>query len=400
MKPVIGIDVAKGMSVVQAFLKRSVPYGRDERVMHTPKGFERLREIAAELEAKTGMLPRVILEPTGHYHRVLVAYLQKQGIEVILVNPLQAQRARRTGLRKVKTDASDAWHLGDLFYQEENWAAQPIRQERLLDLQFLTRQHEFLTSLYVQAKLNMRCLVDQVFPSYSGVFRDLFSKTSLRFLESYLSSGGMISEQSDERWAEAIRESTKASRSKAWVQKKTELLKTAVSLNPVGKVAYGLETALRSMLATIRELQDQVAALEKLILELTETIPEVKLIESIPGIGTKLSAAIIAEIGDASQFSHPKQVVAFAGLDPSVFSSGKFTASENRITKRGSKRLRRASFLAVTCGLRGDLNVRIREYYDKKKSEGKPHKVAVIACANKLLHHVYAMLKKGQPYTL
>ncbi|WP_372631961.1 IS110 family transposase [Cohnella sp.] len=238
-----------------------------------------------------------------------------------------------------------------------------------------------------------------MFPSYSGVFKDLFSKTSLNLLELYLSSEG-IAQQSDESWGKVIRESTKASRSAIWMQKKVELLNTAVSLNPVERVAYGIETALRSMLATIRELQSQVSALEKLILELTETIPEVKLIESIPGAGTKLAAAIVAEIGDASQFNHPKQVVAFAGLDPSVFSSGKFTASENRMTKRGSKRLRRASYLAVTCGLRGDLNLRMREYYDKKKSEGKPHKVAVIACANKLLHHVYAMLKRGQPYTL
>lgn len=399
MKPVIGIDVAKGMSVVQAFLKRNVPYSRDERITHTPKGFGRLREIVAELEEKTGILPSVILEPTGHYHRVLVAYLQGQGIEVILVNPLQAQRARRTGLRKVKTDASDAWHLGDLFYQEENWTAQPIREERFLDLQFLTRQHEFITSLYVQAKLNMRCLVDQVFPSYSGVFTDLFSNTSLNLLELCLSSEG-IAQQSDEMWKEIIQESTKASRSTVWVEKKVELLKTAVSLNPVQRVTYGIETALRSMLVTVRDLQLQVTSLEKLILELTETIPEVKLIESIPGVGIKIAAAIVAEIGDASQFNNPKKVVAFAGLDPSVFSSGKFVASDNRITKRGSKRLRRASYLAVTCGIRGDLNPRMREYYDKKKSEGKPHKVAVIACANKFLHHVYAMLKNGQPFTL
>ncbi|WP_028559085.1 transposase, partial [Paenibacillus pinihumi] len=82
----------------------------------------------------------------------------------------------------------------------------------------------------------------------------------------------------------------------------------------------------------------------------------------------------------------------------SVFSSGKFTASENRITKRGSKRLRRAAYLVVICGLRKGLNPLLRAYYDKKRSEGKPHKVAVIACANKVLHHVYAMLRKRQPF--
>jgi transposase len=133
------------------------------------------------------------------------------------------------------------------------------------------------------------------------------------------------------------------------------------------------------------------------IVELSETLEEVQLLESIPGVGTKLATAIVSEIGDASQFSHPKQLVAYAGIDPSVFSSGKFVATQNKITKRGSKRLRPAMYIAVTCGLRGELNPRLREYYDRKKSEGKPHKVAVIACANKLLHHVYAMLKKGNP---
>lgn len=41
---------------------------------------------------------------------------------------------------------------------------------------------------------------------------------------------------------------------------------------------------------------------------------------------------------------------------------------------------------------------RVRDYYDKKKREGMPYKVAVIACANKLLHYIYAILTKGQPY--
>ncbi|SDG58326.1 Transposase, partial [Fontibacillus panacisegetis] len=114
--------------------------------------------------------------------RVLVQYLQREAFEVILVNPLQAQRARRTGLRKVKTDESDAWHLGDLYYQEEDWLAHPIQKQAFTDLQFLTRQHEFVTSLYVQARLNMRALIDQVIPGYEQVFTDMFSKTSLNLI--------------------------------------------------------------------------------------------------------------------------------------------------------------------------------------------------------------------------
>ncbi|MNN29046.1 Transposase IS116/IS110/IS902 family protein [compost metagenome] len=170
---------------------------------------------------------------------------------------------------------------------------------------------------------------------------------------------------------------------------------TVSQMNPVTTIGFGLKQSLLTMLKVIRELQEQLAHVERIIHDVSQTIPQVQLLESIPGVSTKLATAIVAEIGDGSQFSHPKQVVAMAGLDPSVFSSGKFTASENKITKRGSKRLRRAAYLVVLCGLRRGLNPRLRAYYDKKKSEGKPHKVAVIACANKVLHHVYAMLKKG-----
>ncbi|SEL27098.1 IS110 family transposase [Paenibacillus sp. OK003] len=399
MKPVVGVDVAKGKSVVQAFTKRNTPYGRNQEILHTPKGFEKLKQLLEDVEQKTTLKPVVILEPTGHYHRVLVLYLQQAGYEVILVNPLQAQRARRIGLRKVKTDASDAWHLGDLYYQEENWPAHPGRKEALIDLQFLSREHEFITSLYVQAKLNMRTLVDQIFPSYEGVFKDLYSKTSLNLLEACLTSEG-VKAQTPEAWADMVRLATRASRSEAWMSRKVEALQIAIANNPVQRVPYGLEMALRSLLTLVREFQEQLAALEKVIMDLSETLDEVQLLKSIPGVGTKLATAVVSEIGDASQFHHPKQLVAYAGIDPSVFSSGKFVATQNKITKRGSKRLRRAMYLAVTCGLRRELNPRLREYYDKKKSEGKPHKVAVIACANKLLHHVYAMLKKRQPYTL
>jgi len=73
---------------------------------------------------------------------------------------------------------------------------------------------------------------------------------------------------------------------------------------------------------------------------LAEEIEEYDLIQSIPGIGHKIAVTILSEIGEVERFDHPKKRVAFAGIDPSVFASGKFTATRNRITKRGSKQLR------------------------------------------------------------
>ncbi|WP_200412074.1 transposase, partial [Virgibacillus salexigens] len=76
-----------------------------------------------------------------------------------------------------------------------------------------------------------------------------------------------------------------------------------------------------------------------------------EILTSIPGVGTKIAATLISEIGDVTQFSHPKKLVAYAGLDPRVYQSGKFTATINRITKRGSTKLRQTIYSAVQCGL-------------------------------------------------
>nr|WP_244213731.1 transposase [Paenibacillus barcinonensis] len=132
--------------------------------------------------------------------------------------------------------------------------------------------------------------------------------------------------------------------------------------------------------------------------DIAGNLPEVELVKSTPGIGMKQAVAIVAEIGDVRQFRNAKQLVAFAGLDPDIFSSGKFTATSTRITKRCSKRLRDSLHLAIQCGMRKIVNAKIGSYYEKKRKEGKPYKVVVIACANKLLHHIFAILQKSQPY--
>ncbi|AKG34741.1 IS110 family RNA-guided transposase [Paenibacillus durus] len=390
MEPVVGVDVAKGFSVVQAFLKRNEPCGKAMSISHEEGGFEQLGEILAELQTKTMHPPVVILEATGHYHRGLVAYLERSGWTYFIVNPLQAKRAKGTQLRKVKTDAADAWHLAEMYYRGD---VTPHRtwDEGFTELQHVTRQHEFVTGMFVQAKLNMRALLDQVFPTYEKVFRNLFSVTSLHVLACCLE--GQI-----ENLHAVIQKCTRSSHSQKWTEAKMEQMKEALSYWKEQSRSRAQTSVLRGMVNLVLAFSDQLSELEKQMDELATCLPEVELVKSIPGIGDKLAAAIVAEIGDARQFKEAKQLVAFAGLDPGIFSSGKFTATSSRITKRGSKRLRRALYLAVQCGIRGRTNPRIRDYYDKKRKEGKPYKVVVIACANKLLHHVYAILRKKQPF--
>ena len=79
MGPVVGLDVSKGTSTLQAFTDRNKPYGKMISIAHTQDGFEKLGNLLEELKQVTGLEPAVVLEATGHYHRSLVAYLEREG---------------------------------------------------------------------------------------------------------------------------------------------------------------------------------------------------------------------------------------------------------------------------------------------------------------------------------
>ncbi|PFA63258.1 IS110 family transposase [Bacillus sp. AFS015802] len=407
MNPVVGLDVSKGESQVQAFLEKGKPHRKSFSIPHTIEGLDCLVEYLEEIWSLTGIRPPVVLESTGHFHLPVVQYLEERDYLLIIVNPLVSYRAKSSNLRKVKTDVIDAYHLCELYYKEE---LEPYKKRgiQLLNLRNLTRQHENITELHVQAKLQFQSLLDQVFPEYKGVFGSLYSVVSLLTLKEYPSSEDILRTE-EEDLSDKIAELCK-SRSKAWAKEKATELKEAAKRNPIQKTLY--RSHILSMNMYIHMLLQYKEHLSKLAAEidaLAKEVEEYELIKSIPGIGEKIAATIISEIGEIERFSHPKKLVAFAGIDPSVFESGKFRATINRITKRGSSRLRQALFMAVKCAIRDcrkkkitdkviPRNKRLRAFYDKKRDEGKPYKVAVIACVNKLLRWIFAILTSKEVF--
>jgi transposase len=120
------------------------------------------------------------------------------------------------------------------------------------------------------------------------------------------------------------------------------------------------------------------------------------LLESIPGIGPVLGAAIASEIGDIGRFPSAKALVAYAGLDPRVRQSGTSLCRNTRITKRGSPHLRHALYLAATIGQQREPG--LKAYYEKKRAEGRHYTAVTVANARHIACRVYAVLKRGKPY--
>ncbi|MFE5145192.1 IS110 family transposase [Peribacillus simplex] len=406
MNTVVGLDVAKGESQVQALDKKQ-PYKKGFKVAHTLEGLASLLDFIREVENVSGERPPLVLESTGHYHTPVVQYFEDRGYLLIIVNPLISYRAKSSSLRKVKTDVIDARHLCDLYYKED---LEPYKQRgiQLLNLRNLTRQHENITGMFVQTKLQFQAVLNQVFPEYRGVFGDLHSYVSLLTLQAFPTSEENL-DTGEETIAKKIKELCK-SRSQKWADSQAEKLMAAAAQNPFQKNLYhSLILSLDMYINMLLEYKKHLSKLEDEIDALAKGIEEYKIIQSIPGIGEKIAATIISEIGEIDRFNHPKKLVAFAGIDPSVFESGTFKGTLNRITKRGSSRLRHALYMAVKCAIRDcrkkkttdeiiPRNKRLREFYDKKREEGKPFKVAVIACANKFLHWIYVLLKSKSTF--
>ncbi|NQX60601.1 IS110 family transposase [Paenibacillus qinlingensis] len=389
MNPVIGLDVSKGESHAQAFLDRGVPHGKIFRFSHDIEGLASFLNYIRGLESAAEMPPTIVMEATGHYHSPVVQYLDEQQYLYIIINPLISHEAKKTNLRRVKTDAADAYQLWTLFYKEE-FEPYKKRGQHLMNLRYLTRQYESLTGIYVQAKLQFQSILDQVFPEYHGVFGDLYSKVSLRFLALHPTSKEVL-EMSDNEIATAIGRLTGRGKSASWCLERAQSLAAAAKRNPFKETAFPSHLiSLQLLIKLLLQYQEHLATFIKSVDALAEELLEYELIQSIPGIGTKIAATILAEIGEIDRFDHAKKLVAFAGVDPSVFSSGKFTAIQNRITKHGSRRLRTALYQAVRCGIRSNRNKKLRAYYDKKRAEGKLFKVAIIACVNKLIHWIFA----------
>jgi transposase len=331
MNPVVGLDVAKGESQVQAFLDQSKPYGKSFSMKHTKEELDHFLDFLKEVEEVTGQMPMVILESTGHYHTPVIQYLEEQGILYILLNPIISYQAKKTSLRKVKTDAIDAYQLCVLYYKED-LEPHKIRGIQLLDLRNLSRQQEIVTNMYVEAKLQFHTILDQVFPEYRKVFGDLYSKVSLLMLKEYPTSEAVLT-AGESRLAESVIEFC-SSRSGEWAWEKAKKIMDSASRNPFQKSVYESHVInLRMYIELLFHYQGHLSDLEDRIVALANELEEYKIIQSIPGIGEKIAATIISEIGEIDRFNHPKKLVAFAGVDPSVHSSGKFTATINVLQK-------------------------------------------------------------------
>ena len=385
MRCCIGIDLAKRKhsAVVIAQGGERLLVGFEFR--NDGEGFAallaRLSEIGATCD-ESG----VCLEATGHYGRNLIAFLEAHGYAVFEVNPLLTANWRKAmSVRKVKNDAVDAEALALWLL-----AGNPTRRRRSKsetdDLRSLARSRTSLSHIVSDCKNKAHAILDVVFPEFHGFFADDFGKAACAVLAKWGSAANVAQARVD-----SIEKAMRDAAGRRFGRDDAERLK-ALARSSVGQHSGPLLFQLRQLLAQIEFTKGQMAELDAELERLLEGSP----ITTVPGIGTVCGAGILGEIGDVGRFEDASKLVAFAGCDPSVFESGEFEGSRAHLSKRGSPHLRWYLWLAADRARRFDPV--LRDYYLKKRAEGKCHKVAISAVVRKLCAIIFAVLRDGKPY--
>ena len=133
------------------------------------------------------------------------------------------------------------------------------------------------------------------------------------------------------------------------------------------------------------------------LLKTTHTVKKpVLLLKSIPGIGLATAFSLLGELPDLSTFESAKQLSAYAGLNPSIRSSGSSVRGRGSLSKVGSSPLRKLLYFPAMTAMRH--NPLLKEFAERLKAKGKKPMVIIAAVMRKLLHMVFGILKKQQPF--
>ena len=384
----VGIDVAKnkhdccilgstGETLYEAFT-----------FANTRQGFAKLWSAIKAVSDKHKILQiKAGLEATGHYSENLVAFLRTSGIEPVVFNPLQVKLFRTAlSLRKTKTDKVDAKCIAGLLMSDDS-SPVPVSYQ-IQELKSLTRHRFCLVSLRSRSKISLSRLVDVLFPELPAACWSISQKSILALLDE-LPGAHRIANCRIDRLTNLLHLHSRG----RYSREKAEEIKS-LAQQSIGRKSEALSFELVQVVEEIQFYQKQIEILDKKLKSLVNDLQSPLL--TIPGIGFRLTAIILAEIGDITRFSSPDQLLAFAGLEPSTYQSGKFKADKTPMVKHGSTYLRWALMQAARLAARRCPD--FRAYMDRKLAQGKHYFVALGHLAKKLVRVIFHILTVNEPF--
>ena len=384
----VGIDVSKDKH--DCFIVSSEGEVRADvfTIPNTMDGFhcllQRIRDCAnAQDKIKVG------LEATGHYSYNLLGFLMDNGLATYVLNPLRTNLYRKSlSLRKTKTDRVDARTIASMLLSDEGLKPYSDAAYHNEELKSLTRYRFDKVKERAKLKGSIARLVCILFPELEKLVPSLHIASVYALLEEF-PGARQVAAAHLARLKALLETASKGRYKRDIAQEIREAERNSIASRMPAK---SLE--LQHTIRLIRELDAEIHEIEAEIEAMMDKIQSP--ITTIPGIGCRMGAMILAEAGDFSRFDSPDKLLAYAGMSPSTYQSGQLKNCYPHMEKRGSRYLRYALYNATKYVCLWEPT--FAAYLAKKRAEGKHYNVAISHAAKKLVRLIFAMEKSRQPY--
>ena len=392
---VVGIDIGSTTQYARAFDWRGIELGKVFKFSNSREGFDNFKNWMQWIQGKNKKTDVIVgIEPTGHYWFDLGAYLEDEGIFLVMVNPYAVKQTKELDDNsQSKNDSKDPKVIAKLVI-EGRYCAPYTPDGVYADLRIMAANRKRVIRELTQIKNRFARWFAIYFPEYKDVFGDYESQSSMLLLKKACTPEAIV-----ELGAENINQ--------IWRDAKLRAvgMKRATTLCEAAKRSIGLKkgssAAEYEMKLLLQDYDYKMAQLESVMEEiesLCKKIPESEQMLAIKGIGLITVAGFLAEIGDARRFESPKQIQKLAGLSLRENSSGKHKG-QTTISKRGRSKLRAVLFNAAIplIATNPEFNA-LHEYYTTRANNPLKKKQSVIAISCKLIRIFYTILTKGVSY--
>ena len=381
----IGIDIAKKNHEASIIDSSGKSLSKSISFPNSTKGIEKFNNFIAEFGVTTNNCI-IGMEATGHYWISLFSYIVDLGFTCYVINPIQSDAFRKMYVRQTKNDSVDSFIIAQIMRFGE-FSISNFSDENTFALRNLTRYRFALVDECSDWKRKLVAILDQVFPEYSSLFSNIYGVASKELLSKYPLPEDILSIPAEEL-GNLLYECSKG---RLGINKAEEIQSRA-------RETFGIKFAKRSFSFQIKQIISLEEQLKEIEIEISCLLEDIcPVITTITGIGSVLGASIVSEIGNISRFERANQLVAYAGLDTRIKQSGDFSATNTKLSKRGSPYLRRSIWLAATVAAFKDPALSI--YYQGLRARGKAHGTAIGAVARKLTNIIFAVLRDQKPYT-
>lgn len=391
--PLISLDVSKGKSNYRFFENGTDRKGKKGVIRHDIQGFDSIRDEAEKMEKRLRIKPSVIFESTGVYSDVVEKYFTDKGFDVYVISPLLSASMRKEGVRPAKNDSLDTLSIAKVFYSRDDLRKCSENDKNAERLREMSYELDMMNRRIRPMKCQFLRLLDKVWPCLDEV-SDYSSRFMLDFIiafghpENIKTVKGVLS---------VIRKSEMgtAGRKDKIAQDLFDYCRT--HLSAVSKDSSYVEL-LKRMAIELKAMAKKKSELIDRMAEEARNKDEFVRLLTIPAVAKTTALKIMARVGDISRFRNAEALVAYCGLDPRVYQSGKMTGEHRTITKKGDCILRSTLFLAVKLMVMLYPDTKVARFVAAKAKNGLSYKQAVVAGSAKLARIIYSMLTHHENY--